>query len=151
MKQLIALLLCTVTLLSCEGPMGPPGERGERTEWFAQTYEVKSKDWQLVDGHPDELGTYYMYEFNEPMLTDFIFREGHVAGYLMHRVGDLNVQSPLPYTIYQGINGPDGEELWEEEYTFDFSKGSVAFYVHYSDFYTGNRPPTTTFRLVMTW
>lgn len=151
MKQLIALVLCTVALISCEGPMGPPGERGERTHWFSDTYTVKSEDWQLVNGHPDELGTFYTYVFDERELTDFIYQEGRVSGYLMHRVGDLNVQSPLPFTIYQGIANSNGEELWEEEYSFDFAKGSIAFYFRDSGFITSNPPPTCTFRIVMTW
>lgn len=153
MKRLVVLLFCFFALLSCEGPMGPQGLPGEGgSKWFVETYTVKSADWELVGGEPDELGTYYMYEFDEPALTDFIFKKGNVMGYLVETLRDgSEVQTPLPCVIHKAEVNAGVEHLWTETYTFDFMQRSVAFYVRYSDFYTGNLPPTCKFRLVMTW
>ncbi|MDR1330897.1 MAG: hypothetical protein LBK07_02210 [Tannerella sp.] len=151
-KTLFLLCASALFLLSCEGPIGPPGEPGEGMNWKILTYTVHDRDWQLAGGPVGSLNSYYMYEFDEPLLTDFIYTSGVVSAYIIFNPGQSNeVQSPLPYIEPVGDRDSGGEFTWQEFYSFDFMPGSVAFYVHYSDFETGERPPTCDFRIVLNW
>ena len=134
----IGLLICVLAmaLTSCEGPMGPPGPpgaSGEKLNWEILYYTVHADDWKLV-GNKDGLNSHYIFDFKESKLTKFIYEKGLVKGFRILKLdnGD-NVQTPLPY------------------YTYDFMPGSIAFYAYYTDFYTANKPPTCTFRIVMNW
>ena len=63
MKKLLLLVIISLALFSCEGPMGPQGPQGvpgEGMYWKYYTYTVKSQDWELVTTE-DGLNTYYMY------------------------------------------------------------------------------------------
>jgi hypothetical protein len=82
MKKLLPALLAVVCLMSCEGPMGPPGTPAEQTQWNPVYYTVKTQDWHLIGGE-DEPNSYYQYVFDEPELTDFIYKEGVVIGYVV--------------------------------------------------------------------
>ncbi len=153
-KILIFMCVLTMALTSCEGPMGPAGPAGppgEKLNWKILNYTVHADDWQLV-GNKDGLNSHYIFEFKESELTDFIYKEGVVRGY---RILPLdkggNVQTPLPYVVPMGEQDGSNEKLWSEYYTFDFMPGSIAFYAYYTDFYTANKPPTCTFRIVMNW
>ena len=84
------------------GPQGPQGVPGEGMFWKYYTYTVKSQDWQLVTS-PDGLNTYYMYEFQNKDITDDLYIDGYVLGYLVQSPGaDNEVITPLPYTIHKG-------------------------------------------------
>ncbi|RRD58188.1 hypothetical protein [Tannerella forsythia] len=149
----IGLLICVLAmaLTSCEGPMGPPGRDGEALNWKIVYYTVKAEDWKLL-GKQDAIGSHFMYEFKENALTKTIYKDGKIVGYLIQDEGKSSeVQTPLPYTIPLGKEANGKTELWSEIYTFDFMPGSIAFHLFYSDFYTGNPPPTCTFRIVMNW
>jgi hypothetical protein len=145
-KRLLALLAIT-GCLSCEGPMGPPGESGVETQWEAIYYTVESEDWELV-GNQGAPNSFYQFFFNEAALTEFIYKEGVVIGYVVLNADTRDeILRPLPDTW------PVGEKssIWTESYTFDYMPGSVAFYVGYSDFATNVRPPKTKFKLMMIW
>ena len=105
MKKFLFLVILSLTLFSCEGPMGPQGPQGVPGEgmfWKYYTYTVKSQDWQLVTS-PDGLNTYYMYEFQNKDITDDLYIDGYVLGYLVQSPGaDNEVITPLPYTIHKG-------------------------------------------------
>ncbi|MDR1555684.1 MAG: hypothetical protein LBS88_01465 [Tannerellaceae bacterium] len=147
MKKLLPAMLAVVCLLSCEGPMGPPGEPAVQTQWKAVYYTVKSQDWRL-EGGKDNPNSYYQYVFDEPALSDFIYQEGVVIAYVVASPGtDKEVLRPLPDT-WPIAEGPD---YWTEHITFDYMPGSVAFYVAYNDFATSVRPPSMTFKLMMIW
>jgi hypothetical protein len=150
-RKLFLLSVSALLLLACEGPMGPPGEPGEGLKWQILTYTVHEGDWKLVGGK-DNLNSYYIYEFDEKLLTNFIYESGNVFGYVIFNPGKNNeTQTPLPHMIPLGDSDPGGEFLWQEYYTFDFMPGSIAFYADYNDFHTSVRPPTCVFRIVMNW
>lgn len=89
MKKLFLLLILSITLFSCEGPMGPQGPQGvpgEGMYWKYYTYTVKSSDWELVTSE-DELNTYYMYIFQNADITDDLYLNGYVLGYLVQSPG----------------------------------------------------------------
>lgn len=162
-KYLILLAAILMALTACEGPMGPPGPvgpqgppgpgggSGDGVKWKILEYTVYEKDWELIGGR-DNLNSHYMFEFKENLLTSEIFKNGKVTGYRVLKLDNgSTVQTPLPYVLPRGQKEGSNDKLWSEYYTFDFQPGSIAFYAYYTDFYTGNRPPTCVFRIVMTW
>lgn len=91
----------------------------------------------------------YMYEFQNKDITDDLYIDGYVLGYLVQSPGaDNEVITPLPYTIHKGEADGDNALLWTETYTYDYMPGSVAFYVQYSDFIE-QQPGDMVFRLVL--
>ena len=101
MKKFLFLVILSLTLFSCEGPMGPQGPQGVPGEgmfWKYYTYTVKSQDWQLVTS-PDGLNTYYMYEFQNKDITDDLYIDGYVLGYLVQSPGGRQ-RSHHPSTLY---------------------------------------------------
>lgn len=148
MKKLLTALLAAVCFLACEGPMGPPGTPAEQTQWKPIYYTVKTQDWRLMGGEGNP-NSYYQYVFDEPELTDFVYKEGVVIGYVVANAGveGEEVLRPLPDTWPVAEN----QDYWTEHITFDYMPGSVAFYVAYNDFATNVRPPAMTFKLMMIW
>ena len=160
-KYLILLAAVIMALTACEGPMGPPGpvgpqgppgngSSGENVRWKVFEYTVLERDWQLVGGK-DALNSHYIFEFKENLLTKEM-TEGAIIGYRILTLDNgSKVYTPLPYIVPRGTKEGSNEKLWSEYYTFDYQPGSIAFYAYYTDFYTGNRPPTCVFRIVATW
>ncbi|MDH6306953.1 hypothetical protein M2459_003614 [Parabacteroides sp. PF5-5] len=142
-KKILFALFMAITLMACEGPtgpMGPEGPQGEGMDWIIKTYDVKSRDWVRV-GEVDELGSYFYYDFDEPDLSKFIFDSGALIGYYL----DGGAWAPMLYSIPVH----DGQNIWTETYTYDYTVGSIRFYVNISDFYTKDFPGDMTFRIVM--
>ncbi|GHU08879.1 hypothetical protein FACS189431_5950 [Alphaproteobacteria bacterium] len=154
MKKLVLVLVATLTFLSCEGPVGPPGPAGDpsvETQWKHIFFTVKQSDWALVGG-ADQLNSYYEYIFDEPAITDFIYKEGIVLGYLVVNSGTKDeALRPLPDSSPYGQDTNQGESLWTEIINYDYMPGSIAFYVRYNDFYTATPPPTLRFKISMLW
>ncbi|MDR0795986.1 MAG: hypothetical protein LBE79_08065 [Tannerella sp.] len=147
-KSMLLLSLLTLAWMSCEGPMGPPGEPGEGVLWKIYNYKVYDKDWKLV-GRPGALGSYFMFEFKEPELTNFVCEKGNVFGY---RWLDQNTQTPLGQVVVVGESDNQGNEfLFTEVYSFSFRPGYITFYIDYSDFATDIRPGTCDFRIVLNY
>ena len=146
MKKFVLLLsLTALTLVSCEGPMGPPGDG---VNWDIIKYTVYERDWNLV-GRPGDLGSYFMYEFSETALTSFVCEKGNVFGY---RWLDNNTQTPLGQVVVMGEKDNHGNEfLFTEVYSFSFRPGYITFYVDYSDFATEILPGTCEFRIVLNY
>ena len=149
MKKFVLLLsLTALTFVACEGPMGPPGEPGDGVSWNIINYTVYDRDWKLV-GRPGDLGSYFMYEFQESALTSFVCEKGNVFGY---RWLDNNTQTPLGQVVVMGESDGKGNEfLFTEVYSFSFRPGWITFYIDYSDFETDIRPGTCEFRIVLNY
>lgn len=143
MKKLLLLVIASLALFSCEGPMGPQGPQGVPGEgmfWKYYTYTVKSQDWELVNPE-NGLTPYYIYIFSNSDLTDDLYLNGYVLGYLVQSPGTQDeVITPLPY-YYEG-------EKWKEFISYDFMPGSVAFYVQYDNF-VQQRPEDLVFRVIL--
>lgn len=140
-KSLLFLLVSILTLASCEGPEGPPGQ-GLNT--YVEDLVVSR--WDIMD---DGDGAYFMAEFDVPALTREIYLNGKVSAYRYIRPGQSSeVQTPLPFTLHL-LEGRD--YTWTETTYFDFMPGSIAFYVQYSDFATDIDPGRQEFRIVFNW
>ncbi len=136
-KLLLLLFLGSFVFTACEGPTGPPGppgEDGNETVWKIIEYTVKENDWGLV-GDPNELGSYFIHEFDVPELTNDIAKEGAVIVYYFNE--NFNTWSPLPYSVPRyGYDNQGNLVLYTESFSFDFGSGSMAFYIDVSDFST---------------
>ena len=92
-----------------------------------------------------------MCERSFPELSNDIYKYGATLGYYILNPGkDNEVQIPMNYD-YPREQDPFNEDwyTWQEYYTFDFMPGSIAFYVHYSDFDIDIRPERQEFRIVL--
>ena len=146
MKNYLFLLFIPFIFFSCE-------EDNERvvsdTNWAVREYVIKEKDWSLV-GNVNQIGSYYMCEFNESYLTDFVCYSGIVCGYMYVDVGsNVLAQSSLPYIIYDMDD--EGNQIWSTKFLYDFMPGSIAFYCHFNDFVTQFNPGNCKFRVTMLW
>ncbi len=148
MKNFICLLAIVILgFTACEGPEGPPGPVNIKTI----TYTVRDVDWKLVGG-PDQIGSYYQYIFDEPFLTSYVYDYGTFIGYMFDNIDGSEVQTGLPYTIYDIEETSGGERPFSVQYMCDATPGTIAFKVVFSDFYTEQyAPPTCNFRLMYIW
>jgi len=143
MKRLLTLLVVSVLLLGCEGPMGydgPAGPKGDGTNWNVSDWTVNQ--WTL-EGSVNANGSYYYADFAIPKLIPFIADNGNIFVYKYNN----DVQVPLPFITHKA----EAAALWTETYDFDFKPGSIRVYVQYSDFKTAIVPPSSKFRVVMNW
>lgn len=150
MKRLLTLLVVSVLLLGCEGPMGPMGydgpvgpvgPPGEGTSWDVSEWTVNQ--WTL-SGSVNGVNSFYYADLAIPQLSNFVATKGNV---FVYKFTDNNVQAPLPFVTHKA----EGAALWTETYDFDFTPGSIRLYVQYSDFKTSIVPPSSKFRVVMNW
>ncbi len=149
MKRLLTLLVVSVLLLGCEGPMGPTGydgpagpagPTGDGSNWNVSDWTVNQ--WTL-EGSVNANGSYYYADFAIPKLIPFIADNGNIFVYKYNN----DVQVPLPFITHKA----EAAALWTETYDFDFKPGSIRVYVQYSDFKTAIVPPSSKFRVVMNW
>lgn len=157
MKNLLVIFLMTLLFVSCEGHMGPPGQDGqnaEQTYWVIEDeIEVKSSDWKLSSNEAgDPIYTYdYRIKDKDYDLYMDAYYEGLVTAYMYLDFGDkeLEAQTPLP----NPVNRRDNEgNIWTETYSYDYTvDGFIIFKVSVSDFYLDQKPPTTYFRVALTY
>ena len=150
MKKILFLLSAAIMLFaSCEGPAGRDG-LDEETYWYVRNYTIRSNDWELVNG-VDQIGSYYRAEIEIPQLDREIYELGNVFCYMYYiDASGTEVQTLLPYIEHFGESTKVGEELWTKTISCDFTRGSIMFYVQYSDFFTGlEHPGTVRFRVVL--
>ena len=148
-KRIVCFFLILFSVTACD--IEPYQDDNDGDNWKVLNFTVKRNDWKLV-GSSNALNSYYQFVFNDVReLTDFVYTDGAVTGYLYQGNGSEEVQTPLPYTLPIGTIVNGNELLWTETTTFDYQAGSVAFYINYSDFATDVQPETMEFRVVLHW
>ena len=148
MKKILFFLIAVVFVAtSCEGPMGPEGPAGPSGSLnrYVYDYEVRSVDWSAAVDNND-LFLHYQCFFNETDLTSNIYNNGVLVAYLEVKEGDNYVQKPLPYEIVI----EDSNGMYTQTIDFDYSTGSIGFYVKNSKFIE-DKPGTMLFRVVFLW
>lgn len=149
MKKLLFLLLLVVVCGACDNDSDSnwnnrPGGSGETQNW--DSYIITVKDWERVGGVNTD-NSYFRCVVEDKYLDQYIFDKGSVMIYLIQYDGNTPVQTPLPFVMHYA----DGNNLWTETFSYDYSVGSIAFYVTYSDFITENYPAECQFKVVMHW
>lgn len=149
MKKLLFLLLLAVVFGACDNDSDSnwnnrPGGSGETQNW--DSYIITVKDWERIGGVNTD-NSYFRCVFEDKYLDQYIFDKGSVMIYLIQYDGNTPVQTPLPFVMHYA----DGNNLWTETFSYDYSVGSIAFYVTYSDFITDNYPAECQFKVVMHW
>jgi hypothetical protein len=163
MKNLFIIALSALIFAACEGPMGPPGPQGlpgapgqngqdgrngqngtngrdgDGTNWIRTTVTINPGDWQVMNGAPGDLGTYFFATVRWNELTKWVYDTGSVVAYIENIEG---VKNGMPFVWHRGIKADDGitDITWTETYDFDFAPGELGFYLTYSDFSTRIRP-----------
>jgi hypothetical protein len=154
MKKKLFFLTAILFLLSCEGPEGPMGPRGPKgdkgdpgTKWEVISLTVYSHQWvPVVDSN--NLFLHYKCILSLPELDKFIFDEGICIATIKLMDDNYEVHQPLPYVLYGDY--VDGT-LWEQTVEYDYSIGSIGFYVKTDDFNENARPETMTFKVTLLW
>ena len=150
MKKILFLLLLVITLGACESDTDsnwnnrPGGGSNETQNW--DSYTITVKNWERIGG-VNENNSYFRCIVEDKYLDQYIFEKGSVMVYLIQYDGNTPVQTPLPYVMYYA----EGNKNWAETFSYDYSVGSFAFYVTYSDFLTENNPGECQFKIVMHW
>jgi hypothetical protein len=164
MKKLIGLLLVVMMgVVACEGPMGREGQRGrdgkdgkdgESTQWWVGDFTVLTNDWVRLN---DDDWYFFEYEFSFPELSNFVFTDGAVIGYLVQNVSynggpATRVHNLLPYTVYGEYLENGYVVSYSENYSFEVRPKYINFIVKFSDDVAPNyRPDSRTFRVVLMW
>lgn len=148
-KVMLFIAAISLSLVACEGPMGPAGKDGNGTDWHIAKFTVSEKEW-ILSGNAGELNSYFYVDKSLKELDDFVYREGTVIAYIETAKG---VKNGLPYVLHLGDADSKGEFLWTQTYDFDFWEGGIRFYLTYSDFNTqvGPEKGTQTFHVVLMW
>jgi hypothetical protein len=127
----------------------------EFTQWEIVNIEAKQSDWQW-----NEQERLYQAIYPLPELTEFIYENGAVLGYLfLGQQGVDEVQKILPYvhTYYSTDDGGNITETFTETISYDVmyqsgGNSDVAFFIQASDVYEDTTAPQTyNFRLVLIW
>ncbi|MDR1381785.1 MAG: hypothetical protein LBJ47_09960 [Tannerella sp.] len=143
MKKVLFLLSAAMMMLSvsCEGPMGPPGEPGLDLAFHVENVTVRSGEWARVS--EGRYATLYECIKDVDVRTE-AYERGMVNVYMFqwNDASNSEVQTQLPYWIQH----TDGGNTWLEGYNFDFDEGTVAFYVECRN---GTNPPECEFRVVV--
>ena len=154
MKNWLAIFLMAILFVACEGPQGPPGLDAEHTYCVIEDeIEVKSSDWKLSSneaGAPIFTYDYRIKDKDYDLYMDAYYK-GLVTSYMYLDFGDKNLeaQTPLPNPVNQHDN--EGN-TWTETYSYDYTvDGFIIFKVSISDFYLDQKPPTTYFRVALTY
>lgn len=165
MKKITFMLFAAIALFACEGPEGPMGPSGPQgidgqdgrdgkdgqdgygAQWYTTSFTILASDWMLM-GEPGDLNTYFYADRKIPQLDERVYSEGTVLGYIQT---GKDVKNGLPFVLHMGEASDGKEFLWTQTYDFDFSPGTIRFYITYSDFSTQIPPEGETFHIVLMW
>lgn len=137
MKKIIlifTILVSTLALISCEGPMGPAGPAGpgSGSYWASKSFVVQPNQWNAY-GTSGQEDAEFFYTVAMKELDEIAFKEGIVSVFI--EVG--NTKIAMPYSNYHVEN--DGYQ-WFETYSYDYEIGYVTFSVRYSDNFLDQSP-----------
>lgn len=151
MRKTLLLLLITLFIASCSGPIGPMGPQGYDGKNGA---DGLTPNWKIIDlvvyntewvENVDVKGKnrYYSSHFNMPEITPFIFSSGTVNTFIKID----NKQQALPYVRHFEN---DLLVMWTRTVDYEFMEGGLNVFVTNSDFYK-QTPETMRFRVVLMW
>ncbi len=127
----------------------------EFTQWEIVNIQANQSDWQWNDQERRYEAIYSL-----PELTEFIYENGAVLGYLfLGQQGVDEVQKILPYVYTHYATDTEGNitEIFTETISFDVmyqpgGNSDVAFFIQASDVYEDtDAPQPYNFRIVTIW
>ena len=139
-KNCLLLFVIALFFMSCEGPEGPVGPQGSGTNWKIINLVANKTDW--VESLDENNLRYYSCSFKLPEIDAFIYNEGTTLAYV--RNGDF--QQVLPYVRHL----QDANSTWTKTVDYEYSTGTINFYVTNSDF-AADPPSGMEFRVVLMW
>lgn len=137
MKKSLLFILVTLFLVSCESSIPE-----ELTTKQIVNLVVNENDW-IESTDANDLNRYYSYSLNMPEISTYKYNKGAVIAYL----DKDNVQQTLP-TVRHFENGAGNR--WTETVDYEYSPGSITFYVTSSDF-AKIRPAQMYFKVILLW
>jgi len=110
---------------------------------FVDEYTIGTREKPWLYDQGDDLFYCHVYIVE---LTQKIYDEGLIAGYYVNDLGNLKVDTPLPYSDFRIRH----DEQWLYQYTCEFSPGKVTFIYKDSDSkYASDNLPRPTFAVKM--
>lgn len=154
MKKSLFFLLAALVICSCRGPMGPEGPQGPKGDgmnWKIVDLDITQWDYSNYTDN-----NYYFAKYEVPALTNFVFTDGNVNGYILLKENGETIQHSLPYVLHKyEIDGNGDPIYYTETIDFVYGVGWVQIEVRDSDFaYEGDAsivPNAMSFRVVMTY
>lgn len=146
-KNAIFFLFAILLFTSCEGRQGPQGPKGDGMNW--KIVDISVKEWRLVESVE---GNYYRSTWDVPELTEFVFTDGNVNGYIyLYDEKGAKYQHDLPYSL--PIRVVENGQTFDYTRVIDFvyGVGWVELQLTNSDFVYPTAPEAMDFRIVMTW
>lgn len=156
---LFAVLLGTLVLGSCTGPMGPQGPKGEDglVNSMILDIQINQNEWSYsnIDNN-----NYFYGVISVPELTDYIYDNGIFKLYREYNTNASNKsQVELPYTNFveypYPVNGQTEWGFYQEHVYGEYAPGSITICYLASDFeYELDEtfvPEAMHFRLIMMW
>ncbi len=155
MKKTLLFLFATLALISCEGPMGPPGRDGF-VNFKVIDLQINQKEW-TYSGLADN--NYYIATFDMPEITSHIYNSGIVQVYREYNTGTSNaIQTLLPQTRHNEYfdNVANAWGTYTETVDYEYGVGFMSIVYTASDFaYTAApadfKPDAMHFRVVLQW
>ncbi len=155
MKKLLLFMLAALTLVSCEGPQGRPGQDGF-VNFKIIDLQINQSEWTYSNVADNN---YYIATFDMPEITPYIYNNGVVQVYREYNTGSNNaIQTLLPQTRHNEYFDATANAWGTFTETVDYEYGVEFMSIVYtaSDFaYTDNpanfRPDAMHFRVVIQW
>ena len=137
-KVLFLMSILFLGFTSCEGPMGPrgpEGPQGPQGPAGSSDIDIVEINVRGIDWERDDVNGYYYCTVEHNLFDDYIYYDGLVSVYIVHR--DRNMQQVLPVVIHN----IRGSEMWTRTTDYEFGIGGITFYVTFSDFNLDDTPP----------
>ena len=156
MRKALFFVFSALLFCACEGPMGPQGPqcpKGDGVNWKIVDVIVEANMWKYSNVSDNN----YFYAVTDmPELTQSVFNDGNVQGYIYLMDNGELIQHSLPYVLHKEIIDANGNQYtYSSTIDFVFGVGWVQFEMRDSDFaYETDlsiNPEQMKFRIVITY
>ncbi len=153
MKKLLLFMFAALTLMSCEGPQGPPGRDGF-VNYKIIDLQINQNEWEYSNGANNN---FFSATFSMPEITSHIYNNGLVQVYREYNTGTSQArQILLPQTRHNEVQLASGDwAFFTETVDYEYGVGTLSIFYTVSDFdyeiNTSFVPETMHFRAVIMW
>ena len=137
MKKTLLLFAVGLFLISCESSVPEILDTKQVINLVVEENQwIEKKDF-------DNINRYYSSSFKMPEIGSQVYNKGVVIAYLDNYDYQLILPNVRHYENLQGVR-------WTETIDYEYSNGSITFFVTSSDFFE-NPPAKMYFRVVLMW